>query len=81
MSTKRKKRIDVTKNWLRERLRSPRACDPASFRAVRRQSRKHGSRGVLLTFCCPRGSWMPRARRCRRSMVVQSLARPRKRRA
>jgi hypothetical protein len=67
-------RIDVTKNFRRERQMSPKACAVGSFRAKKTKS------GALLTFCCPKGKWNRKRKRCRVGMKLQSMARPRKRR-
>jgi hypothetical protein len=64
---------EITKGYVRRRLRSPRACAPGSFRTVKRGRR-------LLVICCPKGRWNRRAGRCRVGTMAQSVLTKRKRR-
>lgn len=67
-------RIDVTKNFLRVRQKSPTKFHPASFRMKR-----VGKRGVMIVVACPKRAWNPKTHRCRKPMQVQSIVYPRKR--
>lgn len=62
-------RLDVTRNFKRERRYAPSACAKGSFRA------KKTKNGTLLTFCCPRQKW--KRGRCAVGMKLQSVGRPR----
>ena len=51
-------RRDVTKNFVRNRQFSPKACAKGSFRTITRGKLK-------LVICCPKGKWDKRSQRCR----------------
>lgn len=52
------------------KILSPGSCAVGSFRTKK-------VKGRLLTFCCPKGQWQPRKKRCKVGMRLQSLGRPR----
>jgi hypothetical protein len=62
--------LEVGKNYVRKRLRSPRSCSPGSFRTVKRGRTR-------IVVCCPRGKWNRRSRRCRVGTMAQSILRKR----
>ena len=63
--------IEVTKNFVRRRLKSPRSCAPGSFRTVKRGRNR-------IVVCCPRGKYNRKSHRCRVGTVAQSILRKRK---
>jgi hypothetical protein len=62
-------RRDVTKNFVRDRQLSPKACAPGSFRTI-----KTGKK--LRVVCCPKGK-LKRNGRCKVGMKVQTVLTPR----
>lgn len=64
-------RIDVTKNFIRERQISPNKCAKRSFRT------KAVSKNTRLIVCCPKGYYSKN--RCRSGMILQSKLTRRKR--
>lgn len=60
------KRLDVTKNLYRARIRDPKTCDANSFR-VKTLSEK----GIKATICCPRGKF--KGGKCKVATVIQSV--------
>lgn len=65
-------KVDVTKNYRRERKRAPSSCAAGSYRAKKTKS------GHLLTFCCPKGRWDRKRKVCRTAMALQSIGRRRR---
>jgi len=63
---------EVTKNFIRTRVRNPRTCDPRSFRVVDVGRKGH----TKIVVCCPRGKF--KNGRCRVGMVRQAILRPKK---
>ena len=60
------KRLDVTKNLYRARIRDPKSCDINSFR-VKTLSKK----GIKATICCPAGKF--KRGKCKVATVIQSV--------
>lgn len=60
-------RIDVTKNYCRKRIVSPKVCALSSFRV------KAVKKGVKLTICCPKGSYDRKTKRCKVGTITQSI--------
>jgi hypothetical protein len=63
-------RVDVTKNYRRERQFSPTHCAAGSFRM-----KEVGEHGTKLVLCCPAGKW--KRKRCKVGMKVQSVLKKR----
>ncbi len=57
--------VEVTKNYRRYRLKSPRACAKGSFRTM---TVNHDTKMIV---CCPRGKYSKRGR-CKGGMIAQS---------
>jgi hypothetical protein len=60
-------KVDVTKNFRRQRKRAPSSCAAGSYRAKKTKS------GHLLTFCCPKGKWNAKRKTCKVAMELQSI--------
>jgi hypothetical protein len=61
------KRLDVTKNLYRARIRDPKVCASNSFRIKTLSAEK----GIRATVCCPVGKF--RAGKCKVGTIVQSV--------
>lgn len=61
-------RVDVTKNFRRERQFSPKLCARGSFRTITRGK-------IKLVICCPKGKY--RRGRCSVGTRAQSILKPR----
>lgn len=61
-------RVDITKNFRRERQFAPSKCAKGSLRTITRGK-------VKIVICCPKGKW--RRGRCRVGTRAQSILKPR----
>jgi len=62
---------EITKHFKRERRFHPQHCAHGSFRM-----KQVGDSGTRIVLCCPVGRWS-RKGRCKTSMRVQSILKPR----
>lgn len=61
-------RIDITKNFCRKRIRSPKQFDRRSFRVVK------PNKNTFITTACPKGKYNPKTKRCKVGLKTQSIA-------
>lgn len=63
-----KKRIDITKNFCRKRIVSPKKFDKRSFRTIK------PDKNTRITVACPKSKYNLRTKRCKVSLKTQSIA-------
>jgi hypothetical protein len=65
----------LTKNYRWTRTDdAPKACARTSYRVKRSALGR-----VLLRFCCPRGKWDAKRKKCRTRIRLEAIGRPRRR--